>query len=652
MLERCGIGDARADKPTHDSFMLRSRIESFLHGSEPLRTALTAVAFWTLAVLALTNLRDLHLWGSPQVEVLVARATMASCALLLGLVGIWCAVAWRQSGSLAPVRRTLGGTPGILLFAGVASYLAIGAAMLDFEAQGPDRAGHLRYYVLQFGVLVAAAVGSRAMLERTGPRRLLQGLLVVLIFGCAIILASPLLRDLGILPPYRLPFRLTGAFGNPNDASLPACMTVALAAALLMHGGSRKLGWLGLAAGVAASLATASRTALVVLGVLMVVFAGINFRSKRSTFVPVLALALFVVAGFIGVTFISGGLVQWSSLRSSPAATQDAGPSCDLSQTDGASADCAVLLAVKDTLAGDIALNWSPAVPLNGWRGVTMDGTDGRVTGLGLSRLGLNGRIPPELGRLDRLVSLSLQRNRLTGTIPPELGNLASLQRLSLNYNNLTGTIPPELARLRHLRHLSLRHNRLAGPVPAALGDLELQVLLLEGNDIDSVPAGLAAYQDPAAMRVCAPLPPTNTALFNDCAALLEVKDALAPDVPLNWQAEVPIGRWQGVAVGGPQERVVELQLYEKGLRGHIPPELGRLDGLVALNLAANRAQRADSARAGAPRQLAHSEFGPQRPDRRRSRGTGTARPARIPVAERQPLERPCCARRDPDSRP
>ena len=562
---------------------------SYQHGREPLRNALTAAAFWTLAVLALINLRDLHLWESPQVEVLVARATMASCGLLLGLVGIWCVVAWRRSGSLAPVRRTLGGTPGILLFAGVASYLAIGTAMLDVEAQGPDRAGHLRYYVLHFGVLVAAAVGSRAMLERTGPERLLQGLLVVLIFGCAIILASPVLRDLGILPPYRLPFRLSGAFVDPNEAGLPACMTVALAATLLTHGGSGKLGWLGLAAGVAASLATASRTALVVLGVLMVVFAGINFRGKRSTFVPVLALALFAVAGFIGVAFISGGLIHWSSLRSSPAAPQEVGTSCDLSPTHSASADCAVLLAIEDTLAGDVALNWSPAVPLNRWQGVTMDGPDNRVTRLLLPGLGLNGRIPPELGNLDRLVSLAVQRNRLTGSIPPELGNLASLQILNLSYNDLTGTIPPELARLPQLRQLWLRHNRLAGPVPAALGDLELQVLRLSGNDIHSVPAGLATYHDLAAMRICAPLPPTNAALFNDCTALLEVKDALAGDVPLNWHAEVPIGEWQGVAVGGPQERVVELDLYEKGLRGYIPPELGRLDGLVDLNLAANR---------------------------------------------------------------
>ena len=49
-------------------------------------------------------------------------------------------------------------------------------------------------------------------------------------------------------------------------------MTVALAAASLTNGGPRTLGWLGLAAGVAASLATASRTALVVIGALAVAF--------------------------------------------------------------------------------------------------------------------------------------------------------------------------------------------------------------------------------------------------------------------------------------------------------------------------------------------------------------------------------------------
>ncbi len=350
--------------------------------------------------------------GLPQVEVVVARATMAYCVLLLGLVGARCVMAWRKSSTIAPVWNTLGGTPGMLLFGAVASYLAIGASVLGVEAiREPDTAGFLRYHVLLLGVLAAAAAGGRAVLEEIGAERLLRGVLVILIAGCAIILASPVLRDLGILPPYRLPFRLTGAFDEPNNAGLAACMTAALAAAFLTNGGPRALGWLGLAA--AASLATASRTALVV------------------------------------------------------------------------------------NLAG----------------------------------LELNGRIPSDLGRLDRLVSLSLRRNRLSGPIPPELGNLANLEHLNLSYNTLTGGIPPELAKLENLEELWLKHSRLTGVVPAALAELDLSVLRLSRNDFDSVPPELTtvADHDLDNMR----LPSTSPARFDDCT-LLAVKETLAGNASLN----------------------------------------------------------------------------------------------------------------------
>ena len=572
---------------------------SLLRRSESLRTTLIAVAFWTLAVIALTNLRYLHLWGLPQVEVIIVRATMACSVLLLGLVGVRCVIAWRKSGSLAPIRRTLGGTPGMVLFAAVASYLAIGASVLGVEAiREPDTAGSLAYHVLLLGMLAAAAVGGRAVLERTGADRLLQGVLLVLIASCAIILASPILRDLGILPPYRLPFRLTGAFVDPNEAGLAACMTVALAAALLTNGGPRTLGWLGLVAGVAASLATASQTALVVLGAMAVVFLLINVRSKPRTFVLVLgATGLIGIAGFAGVVGFFGGFSEWSRLRSTADVVQadvmqEGHLFCDPSAAGDPGADCAVLLATRDILAGDMALNWSRAVPVNYWQGVTVDGPEGRVTKLALRGLGLNGRIPSDLGRLDHLVGLFLERNRLAGRIPPELGDLASLERLVLNHNSLTGAIPPELGKLDRLKVLKLRQNHLTGPVPATLGGLDLSILNLSGNDFDSVPPELTAIPDHdlANTLLCTPLlPPTSPALLDDCTVLLAVKETLAGDASLNWHAEIPVGLWQGVTVGGPSARVTDLTLAADGLTGRIPPELGRLDGLVNLNLAINR---------------------------------------------------------------
>ena len=232
--------------------------------------------------------------------------------------------------------------------------------------------------------------------------------------------------------------------------------------------------------------------------------------------------------------------------------------------------DCKTLLAVKDMLDGDAALNWHAALPIGLWQGVTVGGPEGRVIALDLNRKGLNGRIPPSLGRLDGLVSLNLANNQLTGSIPPELGQLVYLGDLSLDRNALTGTIPAQLARLPRLRALWLRENRLTGPVPPALFDVP--------------------DHDLGHLVFCLPLPRTSPALFENCTTLLAVKDMLAGDAALNWHPALPIGLWQGVAVGGPEGRVIALELGGKGLNGRIPPRLGRLDGaLVSLNLATNR---------------------------------------------------------------
>ena len=554
-----------------------------------LQTALIAAAFWTLAVIALTELRYVYLGGLPQVVAIVARTAMVCCVLLFGLVGAGCMMAWRKTGSLSPIRRTLGGTPGMMLFAAVASYLAIGASVLGVEAiREPDTAELLKYGILLLGVLAAAVVGGRALMERTGPDRLLKGVLAVLIAGCAVILASPILRDLGILRPYWIPIRLTGAFDEPNSAGFVACMTVALAVGSLTNGGPRALGWLGLAAGVAASLATASRTALVVLGALAFVFPLINVRRKPRTFVLACALAgLIGIVVFAGFGF-AGGISGWWMLRTTPGAAYEV--FCDSSPTDNPP-DCAVLLATRDALAGDMTLNWTGVAPVNYWQGVTTAGPAGRVTELQLAGLGLNGRIPSDLGRLDRLGSLSLQRNRLTGPIPPELGDLASLEHLDLSYNALTGGIPPELAMLENLEELRLRGNRLTGPVPAALAEIDLSDLHLSGNGFDAVPPVHAAVaeDDLANARFCLPPPPTSPALFDDCAVLLAVKDALAGDMSLNWHPAIPVGSWQGVTVGRSSGRVVALDLRDMNLSGRLPAALSELSHLYMLRLDGNR---------------------------------------------------------------
>ena len=114
--------------------------------------------------------------------------------------------------------------------------------------------------------------------------------------------------------------------------------------------------------------------------------------------------------------------------------------------------DCVALLAARSALAGASgasALNWSANRDIGQWTGVTE--ADGRVIGVNLSNLGLDGALPSALGDLDALLALNLKGNSLTGPIPAQLGALTGLVILQLSGNSLTGCIPANLAALEAL---------------------------------------------------------------------------------------------------------------------------------------------------------------------------------------------------------
>ena len=181
--------------------------------------------------------------------------------------------------------------------------------------------------------------------------------------------------------------------------------------------------------------------------------------------------------------------------------------------------DAALLLEIRDVLAGSGSLNWSEKVSVMEWEGVRVDSssntsrvTEIRLGGKGLTgaiptRLAkltdlrllylkdneLRGEIPVELGKLTNLKWLSLSDNRLTGSIPKELGHLSNLERLFLRNNKLNGSIPPELGNLKSLEWLYLSHNELHGSIPSVLGGLtKLELLYLSHNKLSgSIPLEL-----------------------------------------------------------------------------------------------------------------------------------------------------------------
>ena len=165
-------------------------------------------------------------------------------------------------------------------------------------------------------------------------------------------------------------------------------------------------------------------------------------------------------------------------------------PPCGLAVPDqannpGLMRDCVTLLALKDTLRGTAALNWSVDTTIGRWDGVTVEDMRmpdrslvKRVTVLDLSSRSLTGTIPAGLGELDALLDLRFANNRLTGEIPAEVGSLADLETLWLFRNQLTGDIPPELGDLANLVELYLANNSFTGCIPASLRDVA-------ANDLD-----------------------------------------------------------------------------------------------------------------------------------------------------------------------
>ena len=221
---------------------------------------------------------------------------------------------------------------------------------------------------------------------------------------------------------------------------------------------------------------------------------------------------------------------------------------------------------------------WLTDAPLGEWIGVETD-RSGRVVGIDLSRRGLSGPIPPELGMLANLERLRLFGNDLSGRIPPELGDLENLESLNLGWNDLSGPIPPELGTLDNLERLDLHLNDLSGRIPPELGDLEeLESLVLFNNNLSG------------------PMPLELGTLANLRVLLLTWNDlsgAIPPE--LSTLANLQRLDLRGNNLSGPipaelgtLANLSQLHLSQNNVSGPIPPELGGLARLETLRLGVN----------------------------------------------------------------
>lgn len=107
------------------------------------------------------------------------------------------------------------------------------------------------------------------------------------------------------------------------------------------------------------------------------------------------------------------------------------------------------------------------------------------LTGLDLSKNGLRGSLPPEMGLLTKLEELFLNENSIGGFIPKEVGDMASLKRIEMERNEFIG-IPEEIGKIIDLTWLDLSHNQINRTIPDNIYELtKLRSLDLSYNSIN-----------------------------------------------------------------------------------------------------------------------------------------------------------------------
>jgi hypothetical protein len=107
------------------------------------------------------------------------------------------------------------------------------------------------------------------------------------------------------------------------------------------------------------------------------------------------------------------------------------------------------------------------------------------VDGIDLTRNGLTGYIPDEVGLLDHLVFLKLSKNALSGTLPSSLGRLSRLVNMDLSSNQINGMLPLDFGNATALDTLSLSYNLITGGLPSSLWNLHsLRILDLRSNQL------------------------------------------------------------------------------------------------------------------------------------------------------------------------
>ena len=169
-----------------------------------------------------------------------------------------------------------------------------------------------------------------------------------------------------------------------------------------------------------------------------------------------------------------------------------------------------------------------------------------------------------ETDSLGRVATLDLAGNGLSGRLPAGLGDLAAMTALRVGDNALSGRLPRTLLDLP-LGELNYAGTELCAPADEVFRAWLDAIAVLEATGAECAPA-----TDREILET-----------FHDATRGRDWIDSK------NWLTDAPLEHWRGVEVDD-QGRVVELRLWDNGLAGRLPPELGDLAHLEYLRLSDN----------------------------------------------------------------
>ncbi|XP_073263952.1 cuscuta receptor 1-like [Populus alba] len=130
------------------------------------------------------------------------------------------------------------------------------------------------------------------------------------------------------------------------------------------------------------------------------------------------------------------------------------------------------------------------SISMNHFQGQIPSEIGARLPGLAvllMSDNGFSGSIPFSLGNISSMQVLDLSNNNLQGQISEGIGNMSSLEFLDLSGNNFSGRLPPRFDTSSNLRYVYLSRNKLQGPITMEFYDpAEIVALDLSHNNLTS----------------------------------------------------------------------------------------------------------------------------------------------------------------------